>query len=429
MISLLNGVAEEPAGYSAGRKELPIPESALAGLWRKRAHRQEWFRTGKGRRVRVLYPGRTGTSAGPDFRDAVLEFEGLGQVQGDVEIHRRQQDWNTHGHQDDPNYSGVVLHAVLYPSPAATNLRSGAEAPVISLQPLFGDENLLRPAKSSPVWDLLTPLGYAPPKTGPQMAALMERAGDARFLAKSQLFQRFLQEQDPEQTLYEGLFESLGYRQNQQPFLKLAGCAPYSVLVRAAGGLQSEEREAAIESCLMRLAGLQLEDQTSGINQAGIYRPGVGRTRAISQEEWHCFRVRPANHPRRRIGGAARLLARFMDVGLLCGLQGRAADSPKNLTQALTVSDGITTYIGSLRAREIAVNVVLPFFHGLASGQGEDGQAYLELYAKFCKLPDNEIIREMTNQLFDPAWGKVVATARHQQGLIHWQRLLSGAAN
>ena len=118
-----------------------------------------------------------------------------------------------------------------------------------------------------------------------------------------------------------------------------------------------------------------------------------------------------------------------MDVGLLCGLQGRAADSPKSLTQALTVSDGITTYIGSLRAREIAVNVVLPFFHGLASGQGEDGQAYLEMYAKFGKLPDNEITREMVNQLFDPAWGKVVATARHQQGLIHLQRLLSGAAN
>ena len=212
MVSLLNGVAEESSGYSASREKLRIPESALASLWRKRAARQDWFRTGKGRRVRVLYPGRTGTSAGPDFRDAVLEFEGLGQVRGDVEIHRRQQDWKTHGHQDDPNYNGVVLHAVMYPSPATTTLRSGSEAPVISLQPLFSDENLLRPAQPSIVWKLLTPLGYPQPKDGAQMARLLERAGDARFLAKSKLFQKFFQEQDPEQSLYEGLFESLGYR-------------------------------------------------------------------------------------------------------------------------------------------------------------------------------------------------------------------------
>ena len=432
MVSLFNGVAEESAGYFASREKLRIPESVLASLWRKRASRQEWFRTGKGRRVRVLYPGRTGTSAGPDFRDAVLEFEGLGQVQGDVEIHRRQQDWKTHGHQDDPNYNGVVLHAVMYPSPAATTLRSGSEAPVISLQPLFSDEILLPPAQPSMVWELLTPLGYPQPTDGAQMARLLERAGDARFLARSKLFQKFFQEQDPEQSLYEGLFESLGYRQNQQPFLKLANCAPYSMLDRAARRLPPGERAVAMESWLLRLAGLQLDRQLSGINQAGISRPVDGWNQAMSQGEWHCFRVRPANHPRRRIGGAARLLARFMDVGLLEGLQGHAAvDSPKSLTEALTVSEGGTTYIGAPRAREIAVNVVLPFYHGLATEQGENGQtrAYLGLYAKFGKLPDNEITREMVDQLFDPSRGNVVATARHQQGLIHLQRLLSGAAN
>ena len=185
-----------------------------------------------------------------------------------------------------------------------------------------------------------------------------------------------------------------------------------------------------MESWLLRLAGLQLDRRLSGINQAGISRPVDGWNQAMSQGEWHCFRVRPANHPRRRIGGAARLLIRFMDVGLLEGLQGRAAgDSPRNLTEALTVSEGGTTYIGAPRAREIAVNVVLPYFHGLATGRGEDGRAYLGLYAKFSKLPGNEITREMVDQLFDPSWGPVVATARHQQGLIHLQRLLSGAAN
>jgi len=42
-----------------------------------------------------------------------LEVEGVGLVQGDVEIHLRQRDWKSHGHGGDSRYNGVVLHAVL----------------------------------------------------------------------------------------------------------------------------------------------------------------------------------------------------------------------------------------------------------------------------------------------------------------------------
>ena len=36
--------------------------------------------------------GRPDHPAGPDFRDALLEVEWVGLVQGDVEIHVRQRD-------------------------------------------------------------------------------------------------------------------------------------------------------------------------------------------------------------------------------------------------------------------------------------------------------------------------------------------------
>ena len=90
-----------------------MPERLLWKLWKRRAARQVEFRTGAGTRIRVLYPGRTGTSAGPDFRDALLDVEGVGLVRGDVEIHRDRRDWDAHGHGDDPNYNGVVAHGVL----------------------------------------------------------------------------------------------------------------------------------------------------------------------------------------------------------------------------------------------------------------------------------------------------------------------------
>jgi len=434
MHRLVIGLAEESAGYSTGKDQPPIPESALVRLWRKRAARQEWFRTSKGRLVRVLYPGRPGKTAGPDFRNALLEFEDVGLVQGDVEIHQRQQDWYSHGHGNDPNYNGVVLHAALDLTPSPTNLRSGSEAPVVSLRPLLSDGDVSTwsfrspvPSPPASIWNVLESLGYPRPQSAAGMATLLDCAGDARFMSKSQRFQKFLGEQDPQQTVYEGLFESLGYRQNQQAFLRLAGAAPYLVLCRAASGIVKNQRSDAVESWLLQLSGLP-----SAEGAARFALPGRGFGRPMSGREWHCFRVRPANHPCRRIGGAARLVVRFLEVGLLAGL-GVCIDAsnPRKLIDALRVVDGGNTYIGASRAREMAVNVVLPLLFGMTPLAGEAGQVerYLELYHRFGLLSENEITREMADQLIDPAWGKVVTTARRQQGLIHLQRILSGAAS
>ena len=63
----------------------------------------------------------------------MFQLEGLGLVRGAVEIHRRQGDWDSHGHGADPNYNGVVLHAVLEVAGGDTRLQSGQQVPVISL--------------------------------------------------------------------------------------------------------------------------------------------------------------------------------------------------------------------------------------------------------------------------------------------------------
>ena len=59
----------------------PISEKQLARLWERRAVRHRAFRSETGVRVQVLYPGRPGVTAGPDFRDALLMVEGQGLVQ------------------------------------------------------------------------------------------------------------------------------------------------------------------------------------------------------------------------------------------------------------------------------------------------------------------------------------------------------------
>ena len=416
----------------------PITEKQLAHLWQRRAARHRAFHTETGARVRVLYPGRPGVTAGPDFRNALLMVEGQGLVQGDVEVHLRQQDWQSHGHHRDPNYNGVVLHVALESHPQPSRTDGGGSPPLVNLTDLLtdppaGDDH--GDAVRSQLWQSLAQHGYRRPERAEQMAALLNRAGDARFLSHSSRLGMLMSAQPPEQTLWESICDALGYRHNRHPFLMLATAAPCAVLSASARQLPESQRETALTLWLLRLAGFE-----SGPVPAGLGPP-------LDSTAWRLFRVRPPNHPRRRIPGAAALLARFCASGLAAGLSAAAsAGDAKALTRMLTVaagdgqpapsqpapsepSRGEPPPIGTARAQDIAVNAVLPFLHAhrTLAGDYSGAERMLELYRRYGPLSDNEITRELAAALQEPAWGRVANNARRQQGLIHLQRLLAGA--
>ena len=412
------------SGHSTGSDPIaPISEKQLARLWERRAARHRAFHTEAGARVRILYPGRPGVTAGPDFRNALLLVEGQGLVQGDVEIHLRQGDWRSHGHHLDPNYNGVVLHVALETDPEPSQTISGGAPPVVNLQSLLTDapdSEDTDEAVRSQLWRSLAQHGYRRPDQPDQMAALLNRAGDQRFMSHSARFRMLMSAQESEQTLWEAVCDSLGYRHNRHPFLALATAAPYRVLSRALQRLPDTEREPAAAQWLLRLAGFE----------NGPVPPGLGPP--LGPKAWRLFRVRPPNHPRRRILGAAGLVARFAHAGLIAGIRSAAAPGdPKILTQNLTVAGHADQLapIGPARARDIAVNVALPFLHGCSALSGDHAAArtMLEIYRRYGPLSDNEITRELAASLQKPGWGRIANNARRQQGLIHLQRLLAGA--
>ena len=164
-------------------------------------------------------------------------------------------------------------------------------------------------------------------------------------------------------------------------------------------------------------------------NQLDTPLPRAGFGTPLYGGEWHCFRVRPSNHPRRRIAGAAGLLDRFLEEGLTTGLLRATGDGPRQLTLALMVTGGSgqkPTFTGPSRAADLAVNVVLPFFHGLA-GDDEGPGEFLDLYQRFGRLQENELTREMAAQLLDPSWRGELNSARRQQGLLHLHSVIIGA--
>ena len=143
---------------------------------------------------------------------------------------------------------------------------------------------------------------------------------------------------------------------------------------------------------------------------------------------------RPQNHPARRLAGAARLLVRYVDGGLLAGLLAAVSAGPAALAGALQVpADGFwrdhydltggparlpAGLIGPGRAGELAVNIVLPFALAWAESRGDAPLAEAAVAASTAAIPappPTALLRSLSAAL----GSRVTAGARRQQGMLH----------
>ena len=400
-------VAEQPASYS---------EDALAALWSRAHTLADTLITEAGERMRVIYPGRRSAQAGPDFRDAVLITEEGREVHGDVEIHTSAPGWYSHGHHEDANYNGVVLHVVFSPKGHTdTRLRSGISAPVLALEAVADrlDEAQDIATRSLPTLDAL--------RNDADIATTLDAAGDARSLAKSHGFALDIAQFGADETLYRGIMDALGYASNRKPFRALAQRVPYRVLAQFRHEPPAT-RLLAIKALLLGASGLmrRVDDSENPAELRRIYRrlaKRLFRPRGpLSEKDWKLFRVRPFNHPARRILGAAHIIDGCLNDGMADTF---AASLSQGGAKALTARMERRPYIGKGRARDMLVNITLPFLNAYAAetDNGELADTAQAAYAAAPKLQDNEITREMRRLL--NIGSEVKMTARRQQGLIH----------
>ena len=353
MMSNVAMLAEEHRSYgSRPRVSRPaplLPERLLARLWRAKEGRS--LRTVDGRRVQVLYTGRPAPGHGPDFQDAVVRMDG-GRTSGNVELHRKPSDWRVHGHDADPAYDGVMLHVVAQADGA------GPDLPLAELNGTGPREALEAP--------LMAQLARA---SSSELRQALVRSGMARFRERVQAASRSVGESGAEQALHEAVFDALGYAENRAPFRWLARAVPAKTLRQLAEGASSDERNEAFERILLDASGL---DETAHPGE----HPG-----------WKTTGVRPVNHPRRRIRGAAALAARVSDEGLIAACERAVAEGRTSLERLFVVEGPGGALIGAGRAREIVVNAVLPL---LAAGNphAED------VFVQYPSLPENSLTRE-----------------------------------
>jgi hypothetical protein len=171
----------------------------------------------------------------------------------------------------------------------------------------------------------------------------------------------------------------------------------------------------------------------------------------LNGSAWRTWRVRPENLPARRAAGLSQILVSWLradpiDLLLEDLVEAERLERPARLAEPWRVrtSDAFWSWhfdfgraspsarpwlIGSGRAGEVAVNVLLPFLHALGRA-GDDAalaERALTLYRRYPATAPNRVTREMARQLGGPDGAASARGACRQQGLIHLYHHWCGA--
>lgn len=423
------------------------PERLLQSVWFHQRLLRHELTTRDGRRVRILHPGFWNKESGPDFREALVQFENETPRTGDVEVDLASAGWQAHGHERNKNFAQVILH-VIWDGDVKTSL------PTLALKG-FLDSSLDELAlwlgsDSSQIFpEALQGLcAQAWREVGAdKRLEMLRQAAQVRLRSKAALLQARARQAGWEQALWEGLFRALGYKHNSWAMQCLAE-------LQASGGdtlFNSAPRAnpLAVQARLFGLSGLLPDEITRAQPGTDQYvrrlwdfwwreRESLA-DRILPRSLWRFHGLRPANHPQRRLALASHWLA---NPQLVSQFEKWSAQSLKSsellpsLLGALQVGkDDFWSWhwtlrsprlpkaqpmLGATRVTDLAVNVILPWLWIRAvEGGNEKLQNQMEQrYLNWPAAEDNSVLRLARQRMLGGASKREFKTAALQQGLL-----------
>src|SRR5690606_1779892 len=287
-----------------------MKEDFISYIWQHQHLDHAVLRTTNGEPLQILRPGFLNTNAGPDFLEARIEIGGILWV-GNVELHVKTSEWNSHGHATDPAYENVVLHVVWI------NDLSADEYPNDRL-PLLELKNFITPRLVTQYHSFQEGFRDIPCENQfeevqeIEKATMLEKLLIERLHQKSNAVLGLLEENkgDWEETTWQLVARYFGARINADPFQKLAQRLPIRLLLKHRDNLLQ------LEALLFGTAGLiPNEKSCSYVNDlrnefkflSHKYQFGNNSLRPL---EWKLLRLRPAGFPTVRMAQLAALIHR-----------------------------------------------------------------------------------------------------------------------
>ena len=347
-----------------------MTEDFLHYIWKYKLYDSAQLITEDGETIQVQKQGEHNTNSGPDFFNAKLKI-GKTTWAGNVEIHIKSSAWIEHKHDKDKAYDNVILH-VVYDNDKQIKLRNGEIIPALELKGKF-DSGLYKKyeqlQKSKDWIPCAKQIKAVDPFT---LSAWQDRLLVERLERRSDAIEKSLalNKNNWEETFYQHIARSFGFKVNNDPFELLARALPLNILVK------HKSSQFQIEALLFGQAGLldkkftdtypqYLQTEYNFLKKKYDLKP-------IDAHLWKFARMRPVNFPTIRIAQFAELI--FKSVHLFSKIL--EVQNVKQLYQLLEVETSEywqTHYtfdkksakksksLGHLGIESITINTILPF--------------------------------------------------------------------
>ena len=401
-----------------------MKENFLHFVWQYQYFSKQELTTSQGESVHVIHPGNYNKNAGPDFINSKIR---IGNVEwaGNVEIHYNASDWFAHKHEENTAYDNVVLHVVWKNNKEAIR-KDGTTIPAIELKGrvdeklIFNYSALVKTENSIPCSASFS--GVAEIKK----IDMLEKALMQRLQRKAEDVKELLvkNNNDWEETAYQFLAKSFGFKVNNEPFLALSKSVSYKIIKKHSNS------NLQIEALLFGTAGLLEEeykdDYLKSLKKEFTFLEKKYSLvdKKLNKSEWKFLRVRPANFPTTRIAEFAAVLSSVPHLFSLF------TESTGNQEIESALNSAVSAYwknhyvfgkevkrkperMGKASVYNIIINTIAPLLvcYGKETGEDHYIDKALQLL-ETVKAEDNSITRQW-NKI-----GLIVRNASDSQGAI-----------
>ncbi len=283
-------------------------EAFVQYVWQFQYFDRRELRTTAGDSVEVFSPGTLNHDAGPDFLNARIR---IGEIEwiGNVEVHGNASGWRDHRHDQDPAYDNVILHVVWSFNHKAVR-QDGSILPTVALSGRVDRGMILRYNKLLATRSTVPCAARYPTVDAETRWEMMQRAAMLRLQEKAAVGRAFWERSgnDWEETLYQLLCRSFGFKVNAEPMEQLARALPFKMI------LKHSNNQLLVEALLFGTAGLldtgHRDTYFLRLKQEyqWLERKYSLDKRKLKPSQWRFLRMRPANFPTLRLAQLAAIL-------------------------------------------------------------------------------------------------------------------------
>ncbi len=277
-----------------------MKENLLQFIWQFQYFNKTELASSDGEIVQVVFAGHYNTNQGPDFLDAKIRI-GKTTWAGSVELHIKTSDWNKHKHQDDTNYTNVILHVVWEDD------RMNSNVPVVELKGRVSKILLQR------YEELMNSSAFIPCETtiagirDINWESWKDRLLAERLIRKAKTVETYLKQNNYhwEETFWWLLAKNFGMKVNADAFEAMARSVPVNILAKHKSRVQQ------LEALLHGQAGL-LEEKFGDAYPKLLQREFGFLKKKYKLKPIHqpiyFLRMRPGNFPTIRLAQLAALI-------------------------------------------------------------------------------------------------------------------------